>query len=237
MARILLIDSNPDNLKSLEGLFRYRTRHEFDTATSQTEGARKAVSGSPDVIMMNALLFMGKNYAFPRVMQQHDKTMHISFLVHANGHLGEITEKQIQASGVATIVYLPVSAEELEAVIDEALHQIKPVDKQGVAPVVWEQASRSEAKKVIRPQAKKATPETPKVKPVAWPVVSKQKEKPSERPQKATPQAPRPQAKSSGFRAASFEQVDEAKTQGKRKFEDQHWENVDPKDVKKTNKN
>lgn len=243
MARILLIDSNPDNRKSLEGLFRYRTRHEFHCATSQTEGARKAVSSSPDLIMMNALLFMGKNYVFPRVMQQHEKTEHISFLVHATGRLDDVTQKQIQASGMATIVYLPVSAEELEAAIDEALRHIKPTGKQGIAPVVWEQASHAESQNTIRSQPKKAQPKSPNVQPVQWPEVPSfnQKEPAQPKPKKKAFQnladrAPRPQNKQSGFRSAEFEQIDDEPTKGKRKFTDQRWENVDPKDVKNARK-
>ena len=48
--------------------------------------------------------------------------------------------------------------------------------------------------------------------------------------------APRPQNKKSGFRSAEFEQIDDEPTKGKRKFTDQRWENVDPKDVKNARK-
>ena len=120
MACILLIDSNPENRKSIEGLLHYRTPHTFESVATHTEGARKAVSLAPDIIMINVLLFMSKSYAFPRVLQQHVQTKTISFLVHATGPLDELTEKQILASGLATIIYLPASAEEIERGIQEA---------------------------------------------------------------------------------------------------------------------
>ncbi len=168
MARILLIDSNPENRKSIEGLLRYRTHHKFDSVATHTDGARKAVSMMPDIIMMNALLFMSKHYAFPRVLQQHVKTKHISFLVHATGPLDEVTEKQIQASGLATIIYLPASTEEIESGIQEALSQ-SSVPPQGVASVVWPKANPSEMPKTVHQSDQK----TSKIKNVQLTVVQK----------------------------------------------------------------
>ena len=237
MAQILLIDSNPENRKSIEGLLRYRTRHVFESVATPTDGARKAVSFQPDLIMMNVLMFMGKNYAFPRVMQQHDKTMHISFLVHANGPLDEVTEKQIQASGMATFIYLPASADELEGAIQSALEKSAPASK-GVAPVVWQQASKAEAQQAIRPEQKKGLKKQGKA--VQWPQAAQGNEarkQAAQKPQKATfrhladVQTPKKQAKQ-GFRAAAFEQVDSGTTKGRPKFKRQSWEEVDPKDVK-----
>jgi CheY-like chemotaxis protein len=234
MARILLIDSNPENRKSIEGLLRYRTSHKFDSVATHTEGARKAVSMLPDIIMMNALLFMSKHYAFPRVLQQHVKTKHISFLVHATGPLDEVTEKQIQASGLATIIYLPASAEEIESGIQEALNQ-SSVPSQGIASVVWPQANPGDITKVASQSVKK----TPKVKTVQWPVVSKANELAQvKRPSKkatshrlsgqptGTHEKP-----SSGFRPSTFEQVETGR-ESEKTFQKPRWKKVDPKDIK-----
>jgi len=236
MARILLIDSNPDNRKSIEGLLRYRTQHKFASVATHTEGARKAVSLVPDLIMMNALLFMSKQYAFPRVLQQHEKTQHISFLVHATGPLDEVTEKQIHASGLATIIYLPASAEEIECGIQEALHQSPAQHSQGVAPVVWPQAKPSEAPKTTRQNVKKAS----KIKTVQWPIVAQPNEqtRPTHPSKKVAshrfsdqPQCSKQHAVSSGFRAAAFEQV-ETDGEGEKTFQKPRWKKVDPKDIK-----
>jgi response regulator RpfG family c-di-GMP phosphodiesterase len=218
MAHILLIDSNPDNRKSLEGLLRYRTQHKFNSVATHTDGARKAVSLLPDIIMMNVLLFMKKQYAFPRVLQQHEKTQHISFLVHATGPLDEVTEKQIQASGLATIIYLPASAEEIESGIQEALDQSSVQQPKGVAPVIWPQANPNETPKTTRSTPQKIS----KVKTVQWPVVSNTNEEP--RP------TPRPKRKASlGFRVSTFEEIE---TESEQTFKTPRWKKVDPKDVK-----
>lgn len=244
MSRILLIDSNPENRKSLEGLLRYRTQHDVCVVENHTEGARKAVSLAPDLIMMNVLLFMGNNYAFPRVLQQHDKTKHISFLVQANGHLDEVTERQIQASGMANIVYLPVSADELDAAIQQAVGQPKTKGKSEVASVVWPVAGEAKKETELPAPEKTVEKNAPDVKPVAWPTVSqteanKSKSAPTKKVsfQDFAKQEPRPKQKKqrSGFKAATFGQVsDKAKVKGAQKFRTQTWQTVDPKDVKKT---
>ena len=50
MARVLLIDSNPDHKKSLKGLFAYRMHHSVIMANGCLEGARVCVAEKPDVI-------------------------------------------------------------------------------------------------------------------------------------------------------------------------------------------
>lgn len=236
MARILLIDSNPENRKSIEGLLRYRTSHKFESVATHTEGARKAVSLMPDIIMINVLLFMSKSYAFPRVLQQHAKTKTISFLVHATGPLDELTEKQILASGLATVLYLPASAEEIESGIQEALQQSLVQHPAGVTPVIWPQAKPNETPNSTRPKAKK----TPQINTVHWPVISKDKE--DKRPQKRSPRpasrklsgqpaGKKQQATPSGFQVSTFEQL-ETERETEKRFHAQRWKKVDPKDIK-----
>lgn len=234
MAHILLIDGNPDNRKALEGLLRYRTQHQFVVVDSQTEGARKAVALKPDVIMISALLFMGKNYAFPRVLQQHEKTSQITFLVYASGRLDEVTQKQIMASGMATIMHLPVSAEELEVGVQEALSHAPKAKARGVAAVVWPSAKRGERQNVVH-QTKPNQKRKPAPQSVQWPQVPK-----AEPPDKAKPhfvslgdQARSVGNKKHSFSAANYEKVDSKKTKGKQQFTVQKWERVDPKDIKK----
>ncbi len=58
MAKILLIDSNPDQQRALCGLIRYRTPHSVAVVGSQVEGARAVAAERPDLIMINLLMFM-----------------------------------------------------------------------------------------------------------------------------------------------------------------------------------
>jgi CheY-like chemotaxis protein len=239
MARILLVDGNPENRKALGGLLRYRTRHQVESVASQTEGARKAVLLEPDLIMMNALLFMSNSYAFPRVLQQHQKTEGIAFLVHANGPLGEVTEKQIKASGMANILYLPASAEELETSIQDTLNQLPSKAKSGVAPVVWRQASKAESKKKVSSGSSGKTVRPEKVKSVKWPQAGTAKEQessssgsPKQVFQNLSDQVPRAESKTARFKPASFRHVDDEKPNRKPGFKTQRWETVDPEDVK-----
>ena len=250
MARVLIVDSNPDTQRALSGLLKYRTRHTFEMVESCTDGARKAISMAPDLIMINALMFIGSNYAFPRVMQQHNKTAGISFLVHTARDVGELTRKQIEASGVAGMVELPISAEELGLAIEQAVERsagsrkdkggIKPVQwqrvekpadkaKQGaykgkaVQSVQWQSISPEEAKKTGITKARRASPQ-PKAAP-------KQRVAKSQvfRPLSETAKQEKP--KSSGFQATSFRQVDEDDVVHNKKpatFEAQTWDDVDP---------
>lgn len=235
MARILVVDGNPENVKSLHGLLHYRTDHEFECVTTQQEGARKAISLAPDLIMMNVLLFMKKNYAFPRVLQQNERTKHISFLVHANGHLDEVTVKQIQASGVAKMIFLPASAQELEVGIEEALSLSKPTQTQGVSTVSWRQASPSELKQKVE---HKSTPKA--VKNVQWPTAHKNEKvvnKATRRKKTSTNQTTSKvfsaQTSKPKFRSASFERVEDVPDAKDHEFKRIVWEKIDPQKLKK----
>lgn len=171
MARILVVDSNPDSQRALGGLLKYRTRHSFAIVDSCNAGARQAVAIAPDIILINALMFMHSNYAFPRVMQQHTQTAQIAFLIHSTGPLGEVARRQIEASGVAGVLELPVSGEELDEAIQKALKRRKPAKKTGIQSVSWQ--------KISRPPASKTPPHpaTNEVKAVQWPRVPKESTK------------------------------------------------------------
>ena len=255
MARILVVDSNPDTQRALRGLLKYRTRHTFEMVTSCTQGARRAVATAPDVIMVNALLFMGNNYAFPRVLQQNTQTAGISFLVHTPGDVGEVTRRQIEASGVAGVVEMPISAEELDAEIVAATGRshTPPADAGGVRPVQWQRISKSqtntESQEVHKGKA---------VKSVQWQSISTEEakhsgitkgRKPVRENQTQTSKDENPrifrsladtsskaQAKPSGFQAASFQPVDSEDAVKNKKpatFKEQTWNDADPDETVK----
>lgn len=223
MAHILIVDGNPDSQRAIGGLLKYRTRHTFVVANSRRAGIHQALAISPDIILINALLFMGNDYAFPRVMRQSDKTSHISFLVHAIGALGEVARRQIEASGAAGVLELPIGADELDVKIEAALKYRKP--KSGVQAVQWQRLNAEKA-----PPAKRAQK---MVKPVQWPRVS------GEDVQRPAAQGDaRKKKEEKHFRAAAFpnvtrQEMDRVKGHSPDDFEAQAWEKVDPKLTKR----
>ena len=246
MACILIVDSNPDTQRALQGLLKYRTRHTFEMVTSCTEGARRAVGLAPDVIMVNALLFMSNSYAFPRVLQQNAQTAGIPFIVHTARDVGELTRRQIEASGVAGVVELPISAEELDAeiVATTGRFQVPSADADGVRQ--WQRVSNSERKTESVHKGKS-------VKSVQWQSISAEEAKQSgvTRGRRPAPQtrtqtsedekprvirssantSPEEQPQSSGFQAASFQRVDSEDSVKNKKpatFKEQTWNDVNP---------
>lgn len=232
MARILIVDGNPDSQRAIGGLLKYRTRHTFAVADSREAGIRQALAMSPDIILINALLFMGNNYAFPRVMQHSPKTSHISFLVHATGALGTVARRQIEASGVAGVFELPISAEELHAEIEAALRLRKP--KIGVQAVQWQRLNGAKTSDATRSDTNKQS--APKgvqkaVKAVQWPTASKAEVARHRGAGEIKPEETR-------FRAAVFpaineQEKDRVKGHAPGDFSEQSWEKVDPKQVKR----
>ena len=253
MAKVLVVDGNPDHLRLLGGLLRYRTSHQVTVVETCVAGARAAVSDPPDVIMINALLFMGSQYAFPRVLQQNPRTASIPFLVHATGSLGEITQKQIEASGVAGVVELPISADELEAEIIRALggSSVLPSGSGGIQPVQWtrmtaEAPTRSSASKPVpkpvgdnnraAPHQARETHRGRVVQSVDWAAIGRRpaaggKTGDGDRKMDATGPG------SGAFQSASYDVVDPQEARGgkggkQQPFRDAHWGKADPDQVK-----
>jgi len=56
MAKILLIDSNPEQQRALSGLIKYRTPYSVVTTETGVEGARAAVAGG--VVAMAGLTLL-----------------------------------------------------------------------------------------------------------------------------------------------------------------------------------
>ncbi len=240
MAKILLIDSNPEQQKALSGLIRYRTPYSVVTTETCVEGARAVVAERPDLVMINALMFMASSFAFSRALQQNDQTGAIPIVVHTSGALGELSQRRIEVRGVAGIVEMPVGAGELTHEIEEAL-------KKGEA-----QKPR-EAQAVKWPQAADRDSQTPEVRPVDWQAVAAQsKPRPPAAPSRARSAEPPPPpasqphtgsdagqtAEKTGFRANMFEAVeppDEAKNADREEtsdFQGVRWPSADPRRVK-----
>ncbi|MCZ6632203.1 MAG: hypothetical protein O7G87_02295 [bacterium] len=221
MANILMIDSNPDHKRSLGGLLKYRTAHTVWMEDGCVAGARAAVGKLPDMIMINALLFIHNEYAFPRVLQQNPKTASIPFLVHSTGELGELTRKQIEASRIASVIELPISAGELDAKIQNVIaNGPSRQDRTGVQPVQWER---------IKQKGEEQKSGNAPVRPVKWPQAgeaedvqkvpqahtkAKPKRDKEQGPKVFKPSRPpsaAPTQTNGTFQSLSFEQVDESK--------------------------
>ena len=264
MANILLIDSNPEHRKSLGGLLRHRTSHTVRIVEKNIEGVRAASTDQPDLIMVNALLFMDKNYGLPRVLQQNEKTASIPFLIHTSTDLGEVVQRQIEASGVAGVLELPVSASELQAGIDGCL-ELKSEPKRsrkGVQEVQWDRieepsvpTSKSSPESAGQGEAAETSHKGKRVKSVTWPTANPSEIKSRKKARGSSP--PRRQASadfrkmdspesgggSGGFQAASFQDigstervVGEDSDRDKSFKQKTSWNSVDPGQVKNKNR-
>lgn len=220
MAHILIVDGNPDSQRAIGGLLKYRTQHTFGVADSRKAGIRQALAISPDIILINALLFMGNDYAFPRAMRQCDKTAHISFLVHATGALGEVARRQIEAAGAAGVFELPIGAGELDEKIEAALTHQKP--KSGVQAVQWQRL------RVEKPPPAKDIQKG--VKSVQWPTASRED---VQRNRDAQTQREEKTFRTAAFPKIIRQEMDRVKGHPPGDFEVQAWEKVDPKAAKR----
>lgn len=241
MAKILMIDSNPEQQRALGGLLRYRSSHSVVMVVSCVDGARAAVSQRPDLIMINALMYMTRDFAFARVLRKNPQTSAIPILVHTTGALEDLTRRRLKQQGVAGVVELPVGAAELAAQIQQGLLQGGQAAQAG-RPVQWplaERAGETSEKKTVRP--------------VNWGVDGSRTQRPPAQPvppQKETPrQAPaRPRGHTGGdagsggngdqsaFRRVAYERVDASQAKqgtepGSRTFQPGTWAQADPKRV------
>ena len=254
MSKILVIDNNPEQMRSLRGLIAYRTPHTMVAASSSLAGVRAVVKERPDLIMINVLIYMHHDYSFHRAMQKQPWSASIPIVVHTSAHLEDLTRRQMEVQGVASTLELPASAEELGSQIAGALARRgsgrKPkVRSGGVQAVSWSHLHPAPAK------AQEPPAPQPGIRPVNWSVLS-ESDTPRPRAQRPTPpakntesrapqgssQPPRPappggSTKSSGFRAQSFERVDpgSARVKGKSEppaFQEVTYPKVDPQEVK-----
>jgi hypothetical protein len=195
---------------------------------------------------------MGNNYVFPRMLQQNTQTAGIPFLVHTVRDIGELTQRQIEASGVAGLVEMPISAEELDAEIVRATGRshVLAADADSVRPVQWQLVSKSETKTEAQDVHKGKA-----VRFVQWQSISPEEAKKSgvtrrrrpatqnpsqtsedERPRIFRPLAdssPKEKPQPSGFQTASFQRVDSEdliKNKKPATFEEQTLNEVDAKE-------
>ncbi len=260
MATILLIDGNPEQRRALSGLLQYRTAHSVVSADDLVAGAGAVASGRPDLILINALLFMMDDYAFCRVLRQDSRTRSIPVAVHTATPLGELAERRIRAQGATGIIEMPASTDELTHHIEGALEAPRQTRRE-VRPVQWPTSSPSSqegaassserAKPEARTQDEESRDGRP-VRPVDWNSIASNRGNqeptpPVDRPQRT--QAPRRPAKRGGgagsergqgqFRASQYEAVDPAQAKAgaeggsKGVFRQSEFQEIDPNEVKK----
>ena len=244
MATILLIDGNPEQRKALNGLLRYRTPHSVVLAEGLVTGARAVASERPDLIMINALLFLKDDYAFCRVLRRDSRTRSIPVAVHTASPLGELAERGIQAQGATGIVEMPASADELAHHIEAAFEAVRP-SKREIRPVQWPTASDAPT------QGEEPGGDRP-VRPVDWRNIASsrtiQEPGPSaDRPEPTrAPRQPQrrdrgtvPEKGQGGFQATFFEAVDPSEAKagdeggGGEEFRQSEFPAIDPEKVKK----
>ena len=109
MAEILLVDTNPDHVRALSGLVKYRTSSSIRVTNDCVDAVRTAFMNPPDLIMINAIVFCSADFGFARALAESPETAAIPVIVHVSGRLEPLTTKRIRACGVKKIVELPVS--------------------------------------------------------------------------------------------------------------------------------
>jgi len=243
MSKILVIDSNPEQMRSLSGLISYRTPHTMIGAESSVSAVRAVVSQKPDLIMINALMYMQQSFSFHRAMQKNPRAAAIPILIHTSSPLEDLTRRRMEVNGVASIIDLPASGGELAAYIERATIPPAPQAQAGeVSTVSWT--------RVEHPKQQGSAPSGgPAVKPVDWTSVSASRKGSAEPPpaQRVPPRStassasaiPRASqngsedAASKGFRPQTFRRVDDdEKVKGGESFQTSAYPRVNPRDVK-----
>jgi len=163
VSKVLLIDGNPDHVRPLAGLFKYRVKHSLTTVGDCVAGLRYIYADPPDVILINALLFANEDYGFPRALAEDTSRAGSRVVVLFSGRLDEIRERSVEKYG-ATILELPTSAGEL----NEAIYKAGRLKTRTSEPqaVNWAQAAEPAERK---PEAD----EQPTVQRVAWQPIEK----------------------------------------------------------------
>ena len=168
MSDVLLIDGNPDHVRPLSGLFKYRIKHSLDVAGDCVSGLRRIYARPPEVILINALLFASEDYGFARALSEEPAHASIRVVVLISGRLEEIRARAAGQYG-ATILELPASAGELSKAIETASR----LRSQSANPqtVTWGSVEP------VRTQDRAAEEkEKPSVQPVSWQPLDQSKE-------------------------------------------------------------
>jgi len=179
LSKVLLVDGNPDHIRSLSGLFKYRLKHELVVVGDCTSAFRTLSTQSPDVILINALHFASEDYGFARVLSEEPGHELIGVVVLVSGAVDEIRSRAVERFG-ATILELPVNAEELSEVISKV--QGIRVRTSAPRPVTWGRADeksenatqRGETPVTVHRVSRKAfcpeetEAETETIRPVNW---------------------------------------------------------------------
>lgn len=152
-----MIDGNPDHVRPLEGLFKYRVSHDLEVVSDCVSGLRRIYSRPPHAVLINALLFASEDYGFARALAEDAGHASIRVIVLVSGKLEEIRARAVEQFG-ASVLELPASADEVNESIDRA----KGLKNRSQAPraVQWGAAEPA--------PAEATSDEPPSVQRVAW---------------------------------------------------------------------
>ena len=157
MGDILLIDGNPDHVRPLSGLFKYRLKHNLMVVGDCVLGLRLIYTRAPDVILINTLLFATEDFGFARALAEDEAHASIKVIVLISGRLDEIRARSVEQFG-ASILELPASASEMTETISKASGLRRQTS--APQPVSWAQTEL--------PAKKTPPPREPEAKLVTW---------------------------------------------------------------------
>jgi hypothetical protein len=177
MRNVLLVDGNPDHVRLLSGLFKYRLEPDLQVVGDCVSGLRQIYTQAPDVVLVNALLYGSENFGFPRAMTEGEMNDGIGIVVLVSGQLDEIRERAVKQFQ-ATIVEMPTSAGELKEAMETA--QRLGTRSSTPRPVTWQSVDKpsvSEPDSEVPPtvhrvswQAFDTAAESDEIRPVNWAV-------------------------------------------------------------------
>lgn len=177
MRNVLLVDGNPDHVRLLSGLFKYRLEPNLQVVGDCVAGLRQIYTQAPDVVLVNALLYGSEDFGFPRAMTEGEMNDGIGIVVLVSGRLDEIRERAVKQFR-ATIVEMPTSADELKEAMETAQRQ--RTRSSTPRTVTWQSAdqpSTAEPDPEVPPtvhrvswQAFDTAAEADQVRPVNWSV-------------------------------------------------------------------
>jgi pilus assembly protein CpaE len=135
MARVLIIDDNPEMLAMLEVILQHQGNHEVYKSTSGEEGLQLAQENVPDVAVVDVMMPGMNGYEVVKKLRAHPKTSDVHILVlTARGQ--PVDRLAALQAGANHYMSKPVDASELLAEIEQLTQNEKGVTHSAVFPVL-----------------------------------------------------------------------------------------------------
>lgn len=134
MARILVVDDNPDMLQMLDMVLSSRGNHEVLLSGDGQDGLTKALSENPDLAIVDVMMPEMNGYDVVRRVRANPRTAKMSIIIlTARGQ--PVDKTAALEAGADAHMSKPVNMKELLELVENLLNPKRLLSKKGVLPV------------------------------------------------------------------------------------------------------